>query len=287
MDSGTGARRTLTIVATMLAFVASTVPAAHAAPPPNDSIASATRVVRVPARLVTTVDEATSAADDGECVSGASVWHRFRPGRTMTARVVTVGSDYDTVLAVFRGPRNNRTLVACNDDGPSRTTLLSAAEVGFVRGATYWIAVSVCCTPEDTAIGRSVLHIYEPRAAAVRSTLRSVRTGAVSGRLFVDGRTVCSTPTTVAFTVQVSQRVDPGVARGGGFEFFPECRAAGGLWSFTLDSETGWAFRTGRAVVTVTSDWTDGFTADTETLTTRVRVGTDPNRTDPNRTDPN
>ncbi|MET0882909.1 MAG: hypothetical protein ABWZ13_02060, partial [Acidimicrobiales bacterium] len=44
--------------------------------------------------------EPNHAGDDG----GASVWYRFRVGFNQVVRISTRGSNFDTLLAVYRGP---------------------------------------------------------------------------------------------------------------------------------------------------------------------------------------
>jgi hypothetical protein len=104
---------------------------AYAAPPANDDIAGAVPVTAVPFVAEVDTSEASAVRSDGECVGGGSVWYRYRPTATARLRAVTVGSDYDTVLAVFQGPRDARRLVACNDDA---VDLDSALEMRFQAG---------------------------------------------------------------------------------------------------------------------------------------------------------
>ena len=248
---------------------------AAVAPPGNDSLDEALPISGIPTRVVQDTREATPSRDDGECVYGDSVWYRFRPTTTTTARVVTVGSDFDTVLAVFRGRRADRTLVACNDDGAG---LNSAAEVRFRAGARYWIAVSACCGRRGVG-GHSVLTLYRPRPAATSMSLGPVTTGAVSGRIFASGTVRCDTPSVAAVTVTVSQRVGTQVARGSGVSEMPLCSSAGRSWDVQVDSETGVAFQEGLASVTVRVDSLDGFAFAEQERTANVTVGSSPNRT--------
>jgi hypothetical protein len=255
-------------------FVVGAALPAYAAPPTNDSIANARAITGIPTRIVQATREATSSADDGQCVGGASVWYRFRPTTTSTGRVVTIGSDFDTMLAVFRGPRASRTLVACNDDAAN---VASAVQVRFVAGATYWIAVSACCGASAVG-GRSVLTLYRPRPAAMTVSLGSVETGTVSGRLFASGTVRCATPSVASVAVTVSQRVGTFVARGTGFVDVPLCDSTAVSWAVQIDSETAVAFRAGTASVTVRVDSSDGFSPVATEQTANVQVGSNPNR---------
>jgi hypothetical protein len=271
-------RRRVTALVTLAVLAAaglvaggSSVPAYAA--PANDSIDNARAITAIPTRIVQDTSQASSSADDGECVFGDSVWYRFRPTRTTTTRVVTVGSDFDTTLAVFRGTRTNRTLVACSDDAVG---LASAAQVRFVAGTTYWIAVSACCDTSGNG-GRSVLTLYRPRPATTSATLGTAETGGVSGRLFLTGTVQCGTPSIADVFVVVSQRVGTSVARGSGLVELPLCGATARSWTIQIDSDTGVAFQEGVASVTVHVDSGDGFDFASSEQTENVTVTTDPN----------
>jgi hypothetical protein len=271
-------RRRVTALVTLAVLAAaglvaggSSVPAYAA--PANDSIDNARAITAIPTRIVQDTSQASSSADDGECVFGDSVWYRFRPTRTTTTRVVTVGSDFDTTLAVFRGTRTNRILVACSDDAVG---LASAAQVRFVAGTTYWIAVSACCDTSGNG-GRSVLTLYRPRPATTSATLGTAETGGVSGRLFLTGTVQCGTPSIADVFVVVSQRVGTSVARGSGFVELPLCGATARSWTIQVDSDTGVAFQEGVASVTVHVDSGDGFDFASSEQTENVTVTTDPN----------
>ena len=264
------------LLATSGAVVGATPPA-FGAPPANDSLANAREIADIPTRIVQATRGASSSPDDGECVGGGSVWYRYRPTTTRVGRVVTVGSDFDTLLAVFRGPPDNRSLVACSDDAMG---LASAAEVRFVAGARYWIAVSACCDPEAVG-GRSVLTLYRPRPAAVTVTLDadSVETGAVSGRLFASGTVRCATPSLARVSVTASQRVGTSVARGARSTTLPVCNRRARPWTVQMDSETAIAFQEGLASVALRGQTNDGFVfATTRLPATNVLVGSNPNR---------
>lgn len=259
------------VLATSGAVVGAAGPATGA-PPGNDTIENALDLTGIPTRVVQNTREADAEAGDGRCVRGDSVWYRFRPTTTSTARVVTVGSDYDTILAVFRGSRADRTRIACNDDAVG---LASATELELEAGARYWIAVSACCS--NSAVGgRTVLTLYFPRPAAATATLGSADTGAVSGRLFASGTMRCATPSVAAVTVTVSQRVGISVARGTNLVELPLCGPSPRPWTVQVDSETGVAFQEDVASVTVLLETADGFDFATTESTANITVGSRP-----------
>jgi hypothetical protein len=243
-----------------------------AAPPPNDLITSPTRITGIPFTSSQDTRQATRSPDDGRCVSQASVWYRYRPATTGWARVVTVGSDHDTVLAVFRGTRNNRTLVRCDDDGVG---LQSATSLRFVAGQTYWVALSSCCGASATG-GRAELRLYRGRAADVSATIDAVESGGVSGRLALSGTITCTTPSLGAVEVTVSQRNGDQVARGYQILELDFCGPDPVPWRVVVDSDTGWAFLDGRAVVEATAFSFDGFADAERDLGGTVTVTEDP-----------
>lgn len=82
----------------------------------------------------------------GDCNSNqgqASVWYNFTPTENVNVYVDTIGSDYDTLLAVWKGSPENLTLVACNDDISSVPPFDKTSKTGFFAqgGTTYYIEV--------------------------------------------------------------------------------------------------------------------------------------------------
>jgi hypothetical protein len=280
MKSRPGAPSTplILLIFTLLAALA-VIPPAYAASPANDRITAPMRVTRVPSRIVQDTSEATSSRDDGECVLGASVWYRFRPTKDATLRVVTKGSEYDTLLAVFRGRRTDRTLLTCSDD--EFADLDSATQLSFHAGGRYWIAVSACCNRQASG-GATVLTFYRPRPASVSMTVDTVETGGISGRLFVEGTVSCATPSEVAFEVSASQRVGTdGVANGDGFNSNDYCRRQPSTWRVPVDSNTGRAFQPGTVALTIGTFSSDGFSGTSETRTFNAPVTNNPNTRSP------
>ncbi len=70
-----------------------------------------------------------------------SVWYSFVPPCTGTLDINTTGSNYDTVLAVFRGNCLSATQVACNDDNNGGTQS-QVTDVAVTAGFTYFMKVS-------------------------------------------------------------------------------------------------------------------------------------------------
>jgi hypothetical protein len=253
-------RRASTVLAAALLMIAALEVPAWAAPPRNDAISSATPLGAPPHMFVEDTRQATASAADGRCVLGRSVWFRVRRVTTRTIRLSTLGSDYDTMLAVFRGPRTNRTLIRCVDD-TFEDTPAEATEVRFVAGNTYWVAVSACCGRSGVDGGRMVLNTFLPAAARVSATVDSVETGAISGRLLLTGTVHCNTPSEFEVDLAASQRVAGGanVARGEGFVSGTCGPEEDSTWTASLDSDSGWAFQTGTVAVDLSGFGSDGF----------------------------
>ncbi len=90
-------------------------------PPANDLCADATPLVSG-SQSFNTLLAGTEAAQHPKTCKGASfaadVWFRWTADREGACDLRTCGSWFDTVLAVYEGPCESPTLVACSDDGP-------------------------------------------------------------------------------------------------------------------------------------------------------------------------
>ena len=88
------------------------------------------------------VDPATIFGS-GDCNSNQgenSVWYSYTPDINVNLSIDTIGSNYDTLVAVWQGDPNNLTLVACNDD-IAIYNIQSKLEFYAHAGATYFIEV--------------------------------------------------------------------------------------------------------------------------------------------------
>lgn len=251
-------RRCLVLLSVVLLVAGLGVPAASAAGPRGDRIADARVISDVPTRLVVDTSRATTtpATDVGgyPCMGGRSVWFRVAPTVTGTVRAVTRGSDFDTLLGVFTGTPQRLTPLTCSDD----TAVGAAVELELQAGTTYWIALSSCCDPTSTAGGRGVLQLYRPQPLGVRTVVSDTAAGDVSGRALLSGTVRCTNPASSFLEVTVSQRLGAFVARGSGL-VSADCGRGRTAWSVSVDSRSGRAFRSGPAVVTVSTFLSDGF----------------------------
>ncbi|QBR92856.1 hypothetical protein [Nocardioides euryhalodurans] len=249
---------------------------AHAVAPPNDTPAGAIEIATVPATIEAGTRQATTDLKRRPCVFGRSIWYRYRPTATATVRMVTIGSSFDTVLAVHSGGAKPRTLLACNDDAAG---LASAVRPMLTAGQHYWIAVSSCCGSSRAPGGDLVLRLYEGgSAAAVELTVDRAEAGSVSGRIRLHGTATCATPSVVWSALVASQRIDAQVARGSTELMVRECTTTPTEWTVRVDSETGWAFRPGTVAVDVRAEGDDGFSRDVVEIETSVVVDDGPLR---------
>jgi Ca2+-binding RTX toxin-like protein len=130
--------RTTFVVACVLAMGMPGV--ARAAPPANDDLADAIAVGE-PLPFTVSLDTAEATIEPGEpgvadfgCGFMAStVWYSFVPSVDMTVAADTVGSDFDTTLAVWKGTDlASLSLVGCSDDsrGGTQSSVPFAADAG-------------------------------------------------------------------------------------------------------------------------------------------------------------
>lgn len=116
-------------------------------PPRNDRFAFAERLRLLDARQDEREQDTHGASEEwnepAACGVGATVWFTLGPleGASGLLRVDTAGSDFDTVVAVYRGPDLARLkTVACNDDAGAGSTHSSLTFLA-VPGETYHVQV--------------------------------------------------------------------------------------------------------------------------------------------------
>jgi len=137
--SARSARRgAVPVLASVLLLAMSGV--AHATPPPNDDFADSMAVTEpLPFTDIQDTSEATFEAGEPTLVDvgcgfvAATVWYSFTPSADTIVGADTVGSDYDTILAVWEGSDlGSLTLVGCADDtrGGLQSSVPFLAEAG-------------------------------------------------------------------------------------------------------------------------------------------------------------
>lgn len=107
--------------------------------PANDSFANSTQAALGSVYNATTSQATRQAGEPpASCgVIGKTVWYKLRPATTRTVVATTAGSNFDTMLAVYRGGSlGTLSQVACNDD--AGTGVSSRVRLTLQGGTTYY-----------------------------------------------------------------------------------------------------------------------------------------------------
>jgi hypothetical protein len=196
----------------VIAVVGLPSPASAGVAPANDLIADATVIGALP--FTDSVDTTTANGDGPRfCGNNGSVFYKFRPDTDMRLQVDTLGSDYDTVVTVMRGPRGNLRFIKCNDD---TINLQSVVRFNAEADRNYFIEVSTCCGSGGDGGGQLNLTVQQLPLDSL--TVDLVVTGGtvdtVSGDVTLEGTADCSHGAVVfAFGRLRQRRSDLYVAR--------------------------------------------------------------------------
>ncbi|MEW5868602.1 MAG: hypothetical protein AB1894_04950, partial [Chloroflexota bacterium] len=112
---------------------------------PNDDFNTPFTINATPYTNSQDITQATTASDDpllpclGNSQRYKTVWYRFTPTATGSLTVDTIGSNYDTVLAIWTGSRGSLVNQGCNDDD---TNLQSRLNISATLGTTYYIEIA-------------------------------------------------------------------------------------------------------------------------------------------------
>jgi len=108
--------------------------------PPNDTCAGAITVSGSTYINSQSTIAATSTGDPvPDCAAlGNGVWYKYTAATDGQIVVDTIGSDFDTVLAIYTGTCGSLTQVACNDDGPGIRPR-SEITLSVTAGTAYYI----------------------------------------------------------------------------------------------------------------------------------------------------
>lgn len=129
---------------TIVFMAAASVSPAYAAPPSNDLIANAIPITTAAYNgVIADVATATTSAADPVISCGASqhedsVWYTFTPASSGEVRISTINSQYDTVLALFKGTPSALIEMGCNDNSGGVTSSITMPLRGGIR---YYIEV--------------------------------------------------------------------------------------------------------------------------------------------------
>ena len=269
-----GPRRSLRVFGLALAMLASLLTAspAVAAPPTNDDIADAIVIPGAGFTDTRNTAEATYVSSDPDC-GAATVWYSFTPATSGRFLFDTVGSSYDTMLAVLTGSPGELRMLECHDDDfeSNERIVLDA-----VAGTTYYIQAGTCCGADSNGQvgpgGNLTLHAsVAPPALNVRGGIN--RRGTINrfGAAVVRGSLVCNRSAEQAEVyVTVRQRQRSRVVTAEGFRSM-RCQATRRKWTVVLENSHH-TFRRGVAQVRLSAFACDDFTCDDLALRRVVKL---------------
>jgi hypothetical protein len=242
-------------IALILGLVLTAPAPALAAPPANDDFDNAVAFTAVPFEATTDTTEATVADDDPTCVpdSTNTVWYAVTLPITTEIVVDTFGSDYDTVLSAWTGPRGALEQVACNDDsGSLQSRIAFTAEAGV----TYHLLVG---TFPGSPSGTLVLHGQALPPAVTLAITIGATGSAVDGAAVIHGTVSCSRPVDLTVTGTLRQQQRRRTALGS-YRTALSCSGTSG-WRATVLGETG-TFRPGSASAVAVAEFIDAVRAE-------------------------
>jgi hypothetical protein len=155
----------------------------NSTPPANDNFANATPVGT--ATFTNTVDNSAATNETTDPIPtcakmgqtpAKTVWWFFTPGTTGNVTATTVGSSYDTLLAVFTGLPGSFVQIACNDD--INPGINRASQLSFTANpaTTYFFMVGVAnpaaaaTNPDIESGGKTVFNLSGPAPAGVSAS---------------------------------------------------------------------------------------------------------------------
>jgi hypothetical protein len=157
------------------------------APPSNNNFANATGLGTCPTTPITGsnrfADKETGEPQHGGNVGGASIWYTWQSPNTsnpIRVKIDTVGSDFDTLLAVYTGASVNAlSFVAGNDDIVPGSNVQSSVEFDAQPNTLYAIAVD----GKNGAQGNVVLNlsVAAPNDNFAQASVLTGASGTVSG----------------------------------------------------------------------------------------------------------
>lgn len=236
----------VTGLALIFLLLTSSFPAAAAAPS-SDDFDSATIIPGLPFTDALDTSEATTAADDPDCVgNGPTVWYTYTPTETVELVIDTFGSSYDTTLSVYTGPRGALTQLACNDDWGG---LQSRVHFTALAGETYAIMIGAYASGP----GGQLVVSADVLPAPITIELQIDPKGALdmpTGVVTLQGTLTCSRLAYVDLVAELRQRTGRFVLiDGAAYSGFP-CDGAT-PWSVQVEGTNG-PFGAGPANVAVT-----------------------------------
>ena len=161
---------------------------------------------------------------------GASVWYKWTAPVTGTATISTAGSDFDTLLGVYKGSSVGAlTTVAGNDDDGANVT--SKVTFAATAGVTYEIAVDGFATTSGPFTGNVSLAVSE--VATPTTTVTRPANDKFASAKWISGRSVTITASNVNATRETGEPKINGNA-GGKSVWFNWTAAGTGATTITL-----------------------------------------------------
>ena len=174
--------------------------AADGAPPPNDNRAAATALPATISGRLTTASNVDATKEIGEPnhagnAGGKSIWFRYTSPATISTRIDTVGTEFDTLMAVYvTNASGALLLVGRNDDAWDNHFQFSGGyhqsrvNFGATLNVTYFIAVDGFNAGSGAASGPVVLNWNQTTGAPDNDVFNSPvaltgNAGGFSGRL--------------------------------------------------------------------------------------------------------
>lgn len=268
------ARMTKVFLLAVLAVLAVAVSGTAAwAASANDDIGGAVVISGLPFTHQVNTAEATVAPGDPatSCFGPtATVWYTFTADETTRVQIDTVGSDYDTTLAVFTGTPDQLTEVTCNDDAGG---LQSVVRFDATAGTQYFIMAGTCCGGGTVGPGGNLVlnASVAPPSPAIDVTLAGKGVVTREGRATISGTVTCNVEGDAYVNVELVQRFGRLVARGSN-GVSVACGPTPTEWSVQVDSYTGVAFGPGHVEATVNASVCSSFECTQDQTTGRVQL---------------
>ncbi|WP_129336463.1 hypothetical protein [Cellulomonas endophytica] len=229
-------RRAGLVAALALLLPLALAPAAHAAPPPHDDLASPTPITSIPFTDDVDTSEATRPEDEPSCWGGSSVvWYELQLDDEEYLSLSTEGSDHAVAMSLWVETEWGLENIGCSGDGEGGTTFpvflgagtfLVGVEALDAEGGQLTFSISRAPAAQDISLGPVLVSVDRAGRATISTSIGCAAPGGVwvsgslsqkfagRGLLVGTGDTYVScTPPSVPVTFGVS--ADNGTFGGG------------------------------------------------------------------------
>jgi len=257
------AERLLSVALLVLAAMIVPATTAFAAAPPNDSESAATRIAGLPFTETVDTTEAT-ASGPRFCSNNGSVFYRFTPAADVQIQFDTIGSDYDTTLAIYTRDAAGKVQPIrgkCNDD---RFGLASGLRLRASAGVTYYFQVGMCCGYGNDGGGKLTVTVTEVRSGPLEFAVAVTDPGtfgSATGIATLSGTLTCNKRSVGGFEGMLRQLRDGMFVARGYVSLWTVCTPGAAVpWEVEVDTETGVAFGPGAVLLRTWYQYaSDGF----------------------------